>query len=187
MKTALISVMTAFGLLVAGVPAVNAQESAPSADSHDVRGDHSGRRGYGRHRGGMDRSFKNPERFAERLQKRLQLDDLQRQAISNALLAAQPQAEALREASQANRKAMRALDSTAADFASRSETLAAERGRLAAESASLHAAVRADIEAQLTPEQREKMAEAMTKRHEGRGKKRHRKGEHSQNQDEQSS
>ncbi len=180
MKTALISVLTALGLLAAGVTAVNAQDSAPAAESHDVRGDHSGRREHSKHRGGMDRSFRNPERFAERLQKRLQLDDLQRQSISNALLAAQPQANALREASRANHKAMRELDSTATDFANRSETLSAERGRLAAEMASLHAAVRADIEAELTPEQREKMAEAMSKRHEGRGKKRHRKDEPSQ-------
>lgn len=187
MRPALISVFTALGLLAAGAAVVNAQESAPAADNHDVRGEHSARRGHGKPGGGMDRSFRNPERFAERLQEKLQLNDLQRQSISNVLLAAKPHAETLREASHANRKSMRELDSTAADYSSRSDALAAERGRLAAEMAGLHAQVRADIDAELTPEQREKMADALSRRHEGRGKKRHRKDEQSQKEGEQRS
>ena len=172
MKSALTSLLLATFLLAAGIPAASAQDTAADADK--AHGDRHAGREHGGRRGGMDRSFGNPEKFAERLQQHLELSDLQRQSISNILLAAKPEAEALRQASRSNRDAIRALDTAAPDYASRMESLSAERGRLAAERAGLHDRVRASIDAELSPEQREKMAEAKSRRHERRGGKRHR-------------
>jgi Spy/CpxP family protein refolding chaperone len=172
MKSALTSLLLATALMASNIPAATAQETA--ADK--AHGDRHEGRGHGERRGGMDRSFRNPEKFAERLQQHLELSDLQRQSISNILLAAKPEAEALRQAARSNREAMRALDTAASDYASRVESLSAERGQLAADRAALHGRVRASIDAELTPEQREKMAEAKSRRHERRGGKHRRDG-----------
>lgn len=169
MKGQLTTLMVAVALAAAtAVPAAAQQNEDPGMSSKHAQSERQGRHGPDRRRGGMDRSNRNPEHMVKRLQRQLDLTDLQQQSISNVLLASKPEAEALRDASRANRKALRDLDTGADDYESRLQALADERGRLEAEQVALRGRVRAGIDEQLTDAQREKLTAMAQKQQERR-------------------
>lgn len=92
--------------------------------------------------------------FSERMAERLDLDDTQRQSIENIIAATQPEIEALREQSRANREALNALDTATAGNSPELQNLAAEKGRLATELTLIEYRVRSEIHAVLSDEQR---------------------------------
>ena len=129
----------------------------------------------GRHHGGQFRGNRDPMRWVERLSRRLDLDETQEQNVQNVVEAAKPQFEALRERARATRTAMRELNIEDPDYAAKLDNLAAEQGQLATERTVLLGRLRADVGAQLTPEQRAEVNEMMD-RFRDRGGRRHRRG-----------
>lgn len=125
------------------------------------------------HRGMRGQGSGDPSRMLRMLSRHLDLDDTQTQAISNILDASQPEIDALRESASANRQAIRALDVGDADYGAQLQNLAATSGELATQSVLLHGKVRADVQAVLTPEQVQQLAERDGKRG---GPFRHRRG-----------
>ena len=113
--------------------------------------------------GGLKRGFGGPGAgfpgaMLEHMTEHLDLDETQRQSVQNILEASKPEFEALRERFKANREVLRALDPADAAYAVDLEAAAAENGRLATEATLMHSRVRAEIDAVLTEEQREKLA-----------------------------
>lgn len=108
----------------------------------------------------------NPERLVHRLERVLELDTSQRQALENVARAATPEFEALGERANENAKAMRALDVTDEGYAVALENLAREAGEVATEAVLLHGRLRADISAELTEAQREALSKFLESRRE---------------------
>lgn len=111
--------------------------------------------------------FGDPARMLEMMTRHLDLDESQTQTIGNIFSAAKPQIDALRERGKAARKAMHELDVDDPDYGARLQTLSMEVGAVTSEATLLHGSLRADVFAQLTPEQRELAAEGR------RGMRRH--------------
>lgn len=111
--------------------------------------------------------FGDPARMLERMTRHLDLDDTQSQTIGNIIAAAKPEIDALHERAQATRKAMHELDVDDPEYGSNLQNLSTQIGALTSEAALLHGRLRADVFAELTPEQRERAAE-------GRDRMRHR-------------
>ncbi|MEQ8207794.1 MAG: Spy/CpxP family protein refolding chaperone [Woeseia sp.] len=170
MKRQLTTLVTAAAFAVLANGSVMAQTDDTSPPRH-AEGDHHGGDRSNMHRGKKGDRAGNPQHMVKRLQRALDLTDLQKQAIDNSLLAAKPEAEALRDASRANKKALRELATDAADYDLQLQTLSAERGQLEADRAKLHGRIRAEIDAQLTDEQRQRLDEIKSERKE-RGSKR---------------
>ena len=121
----------------------------------------------GMHRGamhGMDFAGFPLDRIADKLG----LEDEQQQSIRNVLEAARPEFESLRERSRENREAIRSLDTDDPGYGAELQNLSAQSGELAAELVLLSGRVRGDVNALLTPEQRQQIAEFR----EGRGDRR---------------
>ncbi len=129
------------------------------AFAQDSEGDDGKRHGRGAgHRMHHD-EFGDPARMLEMMTRHLDLDDTQSQRISNVLEAAKPQIDSLRERGQAARKAMHELDVEDPGYGDKLQQLSLEIGELTSEATLLHGSVRADVFAELTPEQRERAAE----------------------------
>lgn len=110
-------------------------------------------------------------RMVEHLDRALELEDSQRQRIENIVSAARPEMEALRERAGENRKALRELEVSDDGYDTSLSNLSRETGDIAAEMALLHGRMKAEIAEVLTPEQRQKFAEAgerMHRDHEGK-------------------
>ncbi len=110
--------------------------------------------------------FGDPARMLEMLTRHLDLDEAQAQTISGILEAARPEIEGLRERAQAARKAVHDLDVSEPDYYAKLNNLSLEIGTLTSEATLLHGRLRAEVYAQLTPEQRERAAEGRQKMHE---------------------
>lgn len=110
--------------------------------------------------------FGDPARMLEMLTRHLELDDAQTQSISNILESAKPEIDTLRERARAARKAMHELDVSDSDYYSKLNNISLEIGTLTTEATLLHGRLRADVFAQLTPEQRERAAEGRNRIHE---------------------
>ncbi len=131
--------------------------------------DESGRWSHASQRhGGPGRAFGDPARFVERMARRLDLDDVQEQTIANAIDAAKPEIEALRERSRANRAALRELDATSADYGASLDALSLEQGQIATERSMLMGRLRAEVASVLTEEQRAELSELMDRGRERR-------------------
>jgi Spy/CpxP family protein refolding chaperone len=122
-------------------------------------GDHEGHerkhrfhRAAGMHEGG------DPQRMFRHLARSLELDETQQQELENILSAAKPETEALHERAEANRETMRQLDINDSNYHTRLNELAAEKGAIATDRALLHGRLRSEIDAVLTPEQRQELA-----------------------------
>lgn len=142
-----------------------------SANSVQARSgdDEYGRWSQASHRhGGPGRAFGDPMRFVERMARRLDLDDVQEQTIANAVEAAKPEIEALRERARANRSAIRDLDVASADYGASLDALSLEQGQLATERTMLLGRLRADVVSVLTDEQRAELGELMERAKERR-------------------
>lgn len=146
-----LALVASFGVTVAGA------DIDPERDAADFGGPH------GHH--GM-RGFRDPARMLERMARHLDLDEAQRQNISNIVEAAGPEIDALRDRARANRAAMRALDPADPDYSAKLANLATENGELVAESTMLFGRVRAEVSRELTAEQREQLAAMAAERHE---------------------
>lgn len=146
-------------VLISGATSGFAQQSDGHRGSHDShrRGD----RGHGP---------RNPERIIARMTRHLDLDELQQEKMSNIMLAAKPELDALRDRSKANRDARHALDENDSDYAARLGDIAAEKGEIVTEREIILGRVRSEIHAELTEEQLAKISE----RRERRGRKGHR-------------
>ena len=103
--------------------------------------------------------FRDPARMLEMMTRHLDLDDIQAQTIGNIFEAARPEIDALRERAEATRKAMYELDVNDPAYGSELQRLSTEIGALTSEATLLHGRLRADVFAQLTPEQRDRAAE----------------------------
>jgi Spy/CpxP family protein refolding chaperone len=112
---------------------------------------------------GPGRGFGSPDEIIGRIAEQLDLDDAQRQEVSNIMQAARPQFASLRERSRSNRAAFVGLAVDAPDYDAQLAELSAESGELAAELTLLAGRLRADVSAVLTDEQREVLAERMEK------------------------
>lgn len=119
----------------------------------------------GRHRGmhhrhaGMMHGGPDFSRMLEHMSRRLELDETQEQAIRNIVDAATPEAEALREQARSIRQAVHALDIADADYDMQRQRLAGRNGELFMQVTLLHGRVMAEINAELTDEQRARFSE----------------------------
>ncbi len=142
-----------------------------AAGTYAFAQDSEGQEGKRHMRGASHRmhhdGFGDPARMLEMMTRHLELDDTRSQTIGNILEAAKPDIDALRERVQATRKAMRELDVSDPGYWDKLQTLSTDIGALTSEAALLHGRLRADVFAELTPEQRERAAE-------GRGRMRDR-------------
>jgi Spy/CpxP family protein refolding chaperone len=108
----------------------------------------------------------DPVRMVKHLTRKLDLDETQQQEIENIVSAARPEIDALRERAEANRKAMHELDVNDGNHDARLNVLASEKGAIATEHALLHGRLKSEINAVLTPEQRQELATSAGKMHE---------------------
>ena len=154
----IVAAMTALMLCTAAGTCAFAQDSEEHDGKRHMRG--PGERMH-------HDEFGDPARMLERMTRHLDLDDIQSQTIGNILEAARPEIDALRERAQTTREAMHELDVDDPDYGSNLQRLSTEIGALTSEATLLHGRLRADVFAELTPEQRERAAE-------GRGRMRHR-------------
>ncbi len=144
--------------LAATIAAVICTAAGTYAFAQDAEG-HDGMRHmrWAGHRMQHD-EFGDPARLVERMTRHLELDDTQSQAIGNILAAAKPEIDALRERARANREAMHSLDVNDPDYGSNLQNLSVGIGALTSEATLLHGRLRAEVYAELTPEQRERAA-----------------------------
>ncbi len=147
-------------ILAATTAAMMCTAAGTDAFAQDTEGHDGNRHRHGAgHRMNND-AFGDPSRMLEMMTRHLDLDDTQSQKISNILDAAKPEINALRERAQATREAMHELDVSDSAYGSNLQNLSTEIGALTAEATLLHGRVRADIFAELTPEQRELAADS---------------------------
>ncbi len=111
-----------------------------------------------RSHGGMMHGGPDIDRIVDHMSRRLELDETQELAIRNIVDAAKPEVEALRQQAQLNREAMHELDVAAADYDSKLRNYANRTGELATQMTLLHGHVLAQVSAELTDEQRDKMS-----------------------------
>ena len=117
-------------------------------------------------RGGPGMGFGGPRLMLEHMADHLDLDDAQRETVKNILEAAKPEMEALREQFKANREALEALDTSDPAYSTELNNIALSNGQLATDGTLLFTRVRAEVNAVLTDEQREKAARAKERRRE---------------------
>jgi protein CpxP len=102
--------------------------------------------------------FGDPDRLVEHMTRRLELDETQTAKVQNIVTAAKPEMLELRDRAMQNHEAVRTLDANDPDFDTKLANLAQENGELATAATLLHGRLRAEINAVLTPEQREEFA-----------------------------
>ena len=107
--------------------------------------------------GGPGGAFAGPGLMLEHIADHLDLDDAQRQAVTNILEAAKPEIEALREQVRANREALAALETDDPAYSAQINDIAISNGQLATEGTLLFTRVRSEVHAVLTDEQLEKL------------------------------
>lgn len=113
----------------------------------------------------------DPARMLDHLDRKLELDGSQKQRVENAVTAAFPEMEALRERAEENRKALRELAVSDDAYETTLANLAREKGDITAQMTLLHGRLKAEIDEVLTPEQRQTLAAAgehMHRRHKGK-------------------
>jgi Spy/CpxP family protein refolding chaperone len=123
---------------------------------------------HGMHRGhaGMMHDGPDFDRIVEHMSRRLELDDMQEQAIRNIVEAAKPEADALHEQAKAIHEARRELNIADADYDVKLQNLAVRNGELVTQLTLLHGRVMAKVSAELSDEQKAKMARGRGKMHE---------------------
>ena len=145
------------------------------AQAHDGAG-HGRSERPGEHRG-PGRGFGEPAMMIERMAEHLELDEIQRQSITNIVEASKPEFAALRDAARDNREAIKALDVGDPAYGSELQNLSVRSGELAAELTLLTGRLRGEIAAILSDEQRQLLEERMSRsgekrRHPGRDRAR---------------
>lgn len=122
-------------------------------------GGHEGRRHSGAGPRMHHDEFGDPAHMLEMLTRHLDLDEAQTQTIGNIIESAKPEIDALRERGKETRQAMHELDVNDPDYYTKLNNLSAEIGSLTSEATLLHGRLRAEVFAQLTPEQQALAAE----------------------------
>ncbi len=102
---------------------------------------------------GGGHGFPGPGLMLEHMADHLDLDEAQRNAVSNIFEAARPEIEALREKARANREALEALDVNDAAYSTELNNIAISNGELATEGTLLFTRIRSEVHAVLTDEQ----------------------------------
>lgn len=121
------------------------QRDFRSEKMHGERG-HSDRSGFGK----FDQSHR-----IERMIRYLELDDTQAQTMRNIMAAAGPELSQLQDSLQENRDALRKLDPNESEYDINLQNLSMSVGEQASRLALLMGRIRADINAVLTPDQRQ--------------------------------
>jgi len=135
-------------------------------------------RGHGPRSGAADAMSAegmSPERLLHRMERVLDLDDAQHEALLNIVKAAEPEFEALGDEARAQAKAMHDLDVSADDYAVQLQNLASRAGELASKSVLLRGRVRAEINAELTAAQLAQLTAAFEARRGHRHERRSRR------------
>ncbi len=146
----ILAATTAVMMCTAAGTCAYAQDSDDNDDNRHMRGA----------RQHMDHGeFRDPAHMLEMMTRHLDLDDTQAQTIGNIIEVARPEIDALRDRAKATRKAMHELDVSDSDYGSKLQGLSIEIGALTSEATLLHGRLRAEVFAQLTPEQRERAKE----------------------------
>lgn len=159
-----------FGKYIVLTLTVAAAGIALAQDDGDGDGDWRGHQGKGMHHDRMG----DPARMLEMMTRHLDLDEMQSQQVSNILDAAKPEIEALRDSMHENREAMHSLATDDPDYSNKLQNLSASNADLAAQMTLLHGRIRADVNAVLTPEQLQKIADRGSR--EGRHRRGHDEG-----------
>lgn len=144
-------------IIVAVVSILVLMSGATSGLAEQHEGHRADRDGH--HRGDREHGPRNPDRMIERMTRYLDLDELQQEKMSNIMMAAKPELDALRDRSKANSDARHALDEGESDYASRLADIAAEKGEIVTEREMVMGRVRTEIHAELTEDQLAKVAE----------------------------
>lgn len=110
--------------------------------------------------GGIMHGGPDMNRIVEHISRKLELNETQELAIRNIVDAAKPKAEALHEQAKANRETLHALDASDADYDAKLQNYASRNGELVTQMTVLHGRVMAEVNAELTDEQRAKLSEA---------------------------
>ena len=152
MKNMIVAVVTLM-LVASGMHSVLAQNEDGQRESRE--GHHRSMRGMG---------HRDPARMIERRSSHLDLTELQQEKLNNIMIAAQSEFDEQRNRKKANREAMHALNVDHQDYSAKLEFLAAENGELVASATMLMGRIRAEINNELTDEQREKMASGLERR-----------------------
>lgn len=150
------------GFSVAPLSAASAQgtDAQDDAGTHENARNHDDRkRGHRMHRRMTDSGVSDPARRIERMLRHLDLDDAQSQRVSNIMTAAEPELRQLHGDLQENRDALRVLDPNEPDYDLNLQNLSTSVGTQATQLALLLGRIRADVNAVLTPQQREKLQE----------------------------
>lgn len=124
---------------------------------------------------GPGSGFGDPSRMVKRLAKHLDLSETQEQSLNNIVDAAKPEFESMRERARANFTAMRNLETTDPDYSAKLSNLAIENGELVTEGTLLVGRIRAEVNAELTDEQRATLEARLQERHK-RGRRGQRRG-----------
>jgi len=111
--------------------------------------------------------FGDPVRMVEMMTRHLDLDESQSLAIGNILEAAKPEIDALRTRAQDGRQAMKTLDINDPDYGNELQNLSTEIGALTSAAILLHGRLRADVNAEMTPEQRQRAVAGRDRMREG--------------------
>jgi Spy/CpxP family protein refolding chaperone len=144
-------------LLVLFLSATAASGLALAGDAE--QGDQGGHKERGERSQMMGNRMHDPEQMVGRMTRWLELDDNQQQEVSNIMMVASPQLEALTDREKVNRMALYTLDANDPDYSVRMQDLAADNGAIASELTIVMAEMRSNINAVLTPEQQQKLAD----------------------------
>ena len=148
-----ITVMAALAVFAVSGDALARDDDRAGHDRGNLSGEHRGpRRGFG-----------DPAMMIERMAEHLELDDTQRQSITNIVDASKPEFAALRAAARDNREAIKALDVGDPAYGSELQNLSARSGELAAELTLLTGRIRGEIAAVLSDEQLQMLEERMSR------------------------
>lgn len=164
MKTKNTLMMAAMTVLLSIGGIALSQDSEEGSASSDFPDRH--RRAGGHHSGSY-----NLERMLGVLTRRLELDDVQAQQLTNIVESAKPEFELLRERMATNTQATHELDVADGEYGSKLQNLMREKGELASTGIELFGRVRVEIHAILTAEQQQKFSASMD-RQRGLGKTR---------------
>ena len=148
-------------LILAGVIGIGVLSTPLIADQKGHCGDRHG----GKYSMMSEHGFsgKNPERMLNKMVKKLDLTDEQRDQAFAKLDEYRPQLRESRFAMKDNFKSLHGLDSSAENYQQAADELADQQGDLVAEMIKLKLAMKADFEQLLTEEQKEQFAQMKAK------------------------
>lgn len=156
MRVIIVAIVTALAL-ISGATTGFAEQGDGHRGSRD--GQHRGMRGDGP---------RDPAMMVERMSRHLDLDESQQEKLKNIMSAAGPELDDLRGRARANREARNGLDTSDPGYSATLANLAAENGEIVASRLVLMGRIRSEIDAELTEEQRAKLAERGSHRGKGR-------------------